>query len=63
MSETTFALMMTFATFAGMAAWPIFLDGFALWTQRHPLQRLMAEIEKIDTETRSADGLELDPGI
>jgi hypothetical protein len=58
MSENTFALIVTFATFAGMAAWPIFLNGCALWMQQHPLQRLLAEIESLQ-----AEGLEADTGL
>jgi len=57
MNESTFALIVTIATFVGMAAWPVFLDGCSLWTQQHPLQRLIAEIESIDP-----DELELESG-
>jgi hypothetical protein len=50
MSESTFALVTTLAVFFGMAAWPVFLDGCALWANQHPLQRLIAELERIDAD-------------
>ncbi len=55
MSENSIAMMITLAVFAGTAAWPVFLDGCALWAQRHPLQRLIAELESIKAEGLAPD--------
>ncbi len=60
MSDSVLALSVTIAIVAGMAAWPIFLDGLALWMQQHPLQRLIAELQSLQAAALEADSFEPD---
>jgi len=51
MSDSTFAVVTTIAIFVGLAAWPVFLDGCAVWAERYRLQRFLAQIESIDIDS------------
>jgi hypothetical protein len=63
MSDSTFAVVTTIAIVAGLAAWPVFLDGCAVWAERYRLQRFFAQIEAIDIDSFRPEGVTLDLGL